>query len=68
MKVKTVHYIDGYNVADMTKEDLISQIAKAEAKIKELNKVETESTAIAAEIERVKAFIAEVVKHLDARA
>lgn len=68
MKVKTVNYINGVNVADMTKEDLIGEIAKAEAKVKELNKVETESTAIAAEIDRIKAFIADVVKHLDARA
>jgi hypothetical protein len=68
MKVKTVHYINGYNVSDMTKEDLISEISKAEAKIKELKKVETESTAIAAEIERIGKFIADVVAHLDARA
>lgn len=68
MKVKTVHYIDGVNVADMTNEDLIAKIAASEAKIKELKKVETESTAIAAEIARVEAFIADVVKHLDARA
>ena len=67
MKVKTVHYIDGYNVEDMSKSDLIAKIAEGEKAIKDLKKVETESTAIAAEIAKIEAFIGEVVAHLDAR-
>ncbi|MGD9382353.1 MAG: hypothetical protein PVI03_07905 [Candidatus Thorarchaeota archaeon] len=68
MKVKTVHYVDGINVADMTDEELVAKIADAEGKIKSLRKIETESTKINQEIARVEAFIADVVKHLDARA
>ncbi len=67
LKVKTVHYIDGVNVADMSKSDCIAQIAAAEGKIVSLNGIQVESKAITAEIKATEAFIADVVKHLDAK-
>lgn len=66
--VKTIHMINGINVKDMSKDELISKIADAEGEIARLNGLETESTAITKEIERQQAFIDDVVKHLDARA
>lgn len=65
--VKTIHMIDGRNVVDMSNDELINEIAATEAKIKELGKLNTESTAIEAEKKRLEKFIAQVVKHLDKR-
>jgi len=67
MKLKTLHYINGTNVADMSADDCIACIADAEAHLVKLGKINANSTAIKAEVERIEAFIAGVVKHLDAK-
>ncbi len=65
--VKTAHYIGGVNVKDISKAELISEIAVAELDVAQLKDLTTESTAITAEIERVEQFIKAVVVHLDSK-
>lgn len=67
MKVKTVHYINGINVADMTKSDCIACIASAEAEVSKLEAISASSKVIDAEVNRIETFISDVVKHLDAK-
>lgn len=65
MKFETIQYINGTNVSHLNKESLITLISDAEARIKKLEEIETESETIGKEIGRIQAFIGSVVKVLD---
>jgi len=66
-RVVTMNLIDGRNVKDMNKQELIDIVAKTEGEIAELSALTTESTGIKAEVDALKKFLVEVVKHLDAK-
>jgi len=68
LKVKTLHFIDGRNIADMSQDDMISCIADAENDIANLKALETESSAVDKKIAALESGIEAVVVHLDKKA
>ena len=67
MKFETIQYINGKDVNSLSKEALISLIGDSEKEVEKLEAITTESEAIKKEIDRIKTFIAQVVKVLDAK-
>ena len=67
MKVSTQQYINGTNVKDLSKSDCIGIIRTAEGDISTLKAIDTESTAVTAEIEKLEGFISDVVEVLDSK-
>jgi len=68
LKVKTVHFIDGRNIADMSQDDMIGCIADAENDISNLEALSTKSKAVTKKIDSLKAGIEAAVVHLDKKA
>lgn len=64
--VKTVTYIYGRAVGDMSTDSLIDAVKQVEAEIEALSKVKTQSTKIKAMIGDLELALAEIVKALDA--
>ncbi len=65
MKIVTTHTINGRNIKDMSKDELIGVIRASEADVATLESMETESEAVTKEVKSIRAFIADVVSHLD---
>ena len=65
MKVKTIDFIDGSNVKDLSTDALINHINAAKGRIEALEATGVDSSKLNAMIAEDKAFIEDCVKLLD---
>lgn len=65
--IKSATYFRGSDIKSMSKESLINALKTLEAEIKDLKAIETESVAIAKQIDELKGALAVVVGELDSR-
>lgn len=65
--IDNVTYFRGRNVKDLSKEQLINGLKELEAEIRDLQGIKTQSTAIAAQIEKLNDALQVVVAELDSR-
>ncbi len=63
----TKHYVNDTEISQLNDEQMIQAVRDAEAELKSLEAIETESKAIKTKIKDVKATIKDIVTHLDAR-
>ena len=65
--VETVHKVNGMDVKVLSKSQLVDAVKAVELEIKELEAVESESTAITEMIKETKETLSFIVKHLDSK-
>lgn len=67
LNITTKTLINGVDIADKTNDQLFDAIAQAEAEIAKLNAIQSKPKALVVKIEELKAGIAALVSHMDAK-